>query len=322
MVKNPNWTPAEVEQLRGLWGIKTVPQIAKIMKRSENGIKVKSKRLKLGAFKDSSEYLPARQVSDLLGVDCHCVTDYWIPKQGLKFKKINPWGGKSFTYINISTLLEWLKEHPDKWDSRRVELYALGKEPDWLKKKRKDDIALAAQKGSCGKKWTLTEDKRAIDLYRQGKTIQQISDILNRSHAGVEHRLSRLDVWGTGKYIPEKERNQIKIEKQHRLKMRQLIMVLKARKNALNFDGYWQKDMCMHWNDLKGCTANEENCDSCVSFQRVKEQYCRRCGATIICREKKNICDRCAEQRRKQFQRKYAVMHSRGAWNNDKKKVG
>ena len=49
-----------------------------------------------------------------------------------------------------------------------------------------------------------------------------------------------------------------------------MIYFLKLRRNALAFGEYWQKDMCMLWDPLKGCTANEKNCDECVSFQRIR----------------------------------------------------
>jgi hypothetical protein len=154
------------------------------MGRSLNAIIVKSKRLGLGAFKNHSEYLPALQVSNLLGVDSHCITDYWIPKLGLPYKRIAPRGNKYFTYIKISELMTWLKNHPDKWDSRRVELYALGSEPKWLQQKRKAD-AMAEPRG-C-RKWTKQEDARLVMMYRQGMKIKDIAEQIGRKPSAVEH---------------------------------------------------------------------------------------------------------------------------------------
>jgi hypothetical protein len=199
-----DWTKEEIEQLQDLWGPKTIPQIAKIMGRTNNAIKVKSSRLGLGAYKDSSEYLSAQQVSSLLGVDSHTVTNYWIPKCGLKCRKIALLGKKKFKYIRMDNLLRWLEHNQDKWDSRRVELYALGVEPEWLKAKRKADMKLPARKAQ---KWTREEDKRLIFLFKTGNyTIAQIAEQMGRTLPGIEHRLSRLDVWGTGGYIGDKQR--------------------------------------------------------------------------------------------------------------------
>ncbi len=56
--RKTDWADEEIEHMRELWGRKTIPQIAKILGRSEHAVKVKSTRLGLGAFKDSSEFLP------------------------------------------------------------------------------------------------------------------------------------------------------------------------------------------------------------------------------------------------------------------------
>ena len=166
--------------MREMWGSKTIPQIAKKLGRSETAINIKAKRLGLGTFKDSSEYLPALQISKLLGVDIHAITDYWIPKCGLKFKRISPRGKQYFTYIKITDVMEWLWLNPDKWDSRRVELYAFGCEPEWLQAKRKLD--LASKPRGCFK-WTAQEDAKLVMLYRSGAKIQDIADTLGRTHA-------------------------------------------------------------------------------------------------------------------------------------------
>lgn len=77
------------------------------------------------------------------------------------------------------------------------------------------------------------------------------------------------------------------------------------------FKDYWQKDMCMNWSDIHGCKAGETSCDSCDSFQRIRPQYCVRCGSTIYARQTLNVCDRCRLARKKQAQRKYAIMQKR-----------
>lgn len=74
------------------------------------------------------------------------------------------------------------------------------------------------------------------------------------------------------------------------------------------YKDFWQKDMCMNWSDIHGCQAGEENCDSCSSFVRVREQYCVRCGSTIFAKQEIKICDKCRIARKKQAQKKWAVM--------------
>ena len=42
-------------------------------------------------------------------------------------------------YVKQEDLLEFLKAHQDIWDSRYLEIYGFGSEPEWLIKKRKED---------------------------------------------------------------------------------------------------------------------------------------------------------------------------------------
>lgn len=196
---NKYWTEEEINTLKDLWGTKTIPQIAKKMGRSINSIKIKSTRLKLGAFKSNSEYLSVTQIARILNIDTHTILDRWIEKYNLKFKLIAPSGIQKFKYVNIDDLLEWLKNNQDKWNSTRLEEYGLGVEPKWLKDKRKKDIEIPKRSYY---KWTKAEDNKLIMYYRSGKlTYKQIGEKLNRSENAVDHRLARLDIWGTGEYI-------------------------------------------------------------------------------------------------------------------------
>jgi RecJ-like exonuclease len=121
-----------------------------------------------------------------------------------------------------------------------------------------------------------------------------------------------LDVWGTGAYIGRKRFDERKARKEaferKALQVR-LIAALKARFNQMNFDGYWQKDICMNWHPVKGCMAEEVNCDECGSFNRIKPQFCVRCGATFFEREKNRFVKECRIARKKQHQRKWMVMY-------------
>lgn len=73
----------------------------------------------------------------------------------------------------------------------------------------------------------------------------------------------------------------------------------------------WQRNLCQHWDKVKGCTAGETDCDSCSSFQRLRPQYCVRCGATFYERQQNRICERCRIQRKKQGYRKYLRMNGK-----------
>lgn len=305
--KGPDWTQEELDYIREVWGDKTVPQIAKHLGRSITAVKVKTARLGYTGQKWSGEMMSARKVSELLRIDVHTVCDFWIPKCGLKAKQ-RQLGvtKKTTTIIMFEDLLRWLETHQGLWDSRRVEMYALGMEYDWLKEKRRADDGKPVRKAQ---KWTQQEDDRLIALFRRGGlTYTEIGAELGRPASGVEHRLQRLDVWGNGKYIGDTRQAQRKAVKENFERLCFIIRlrdVLLARRNLMDFGQYWQKDLCQLWSDVKGCTAGCTDCDSCTEFKRIKPQYCARCGGTFFEREENRFCQPCRTARKKAAQRKF-----------------
>lgn len=312
MSSGKSWTPNELERLHELWGVKTVPEIAKLFGRSINAVKIKAVRRGLLSQARSGEMMSARAVSELLGVDIHTVCDWWILKCGLKAKKKCLGVSKqTTTIIMFEDLLAWLREHDELWDSRRVEPYALGIEYDWLVEKRGRDRELPRRRLQ---KWTPTEDRQLILMYRRGdKSKAEIALALGRSYSSVEHRLIRLDVWGTGRHISDEERREKKKKQSDVFTQRSLMLrltgALRAYRNSLEFGEYWQKDTCQRWDKLRGCTAGEANCDECSSFLRILPQYCVRCGATFLERAPNRMCARCREQRKKNGYKKYLRLH-------------
>jgi uncharacterized paraquat-inducible protein A len=75
--------------------------------------------------------------------------------------------------------------------------------------------------------------------------------------------------------------------------------------NELGYDPYWQRFMCMKWDDLEGCTAGCADCDTCTEFVRIKPQYCVRCGGTFYERQENRICKSCRVARKKAAQKKW-----------------
>ena len=88
--------------------------------------------------------------------------------------------------------------------------------------------------------------------------------------------------------------------------------LLRKRMNDLGYDPYWQRFMCMNWDDIGGCTAGCQDCDSCTEFRRIRPQYCARCGGTFYERQENRFCKACRTARKKQYLRKYARLHAQG----------
>lgn len=81
--------------------------------------------------------------------------------------------------------------------------------------------------------------------------------------------------------------------------------LLKLKINELGYEPYWQRFMCKHWDDFKGCLKEQSDCDSCTFFERIREQYCARCGETFFERKDNRFCEKCRVQRKKKARRKW-----------------
>lgn len=88
------------------------------------------------------------------------------------------------------------------------------------------------------------------------------------------------------------------------------LLTTKIRKHFDDQDN-WQRNLCQHWDAVKGCTAGGVNCDDCADFLRIRPQYCGRCGATFFERKENRICERCRTARKKSAARKYLWAQAR-----------
>ena len=89
--------------------------------------------------------------------------------------------------------------------------------------------------------------------------------------------------------------------------------ILRKRMNDLGYDPFFQRFMCMKWDDIGGCSAGCTDCDSCTEFERIKPQYCARCGGTFYERKQNRFCAPCRTARKKHAQRHWARTCAKGA---------
>lgn len=174
-------------------------------------------------------------------------------------------------------------------------------------------------------KWTEEEHKILTEMIKNRTSYELMPNRINKSSKAIRGKVfnmyltENLDkvaamigngTWGDGR--PERpithrllnvaEKDQVKID------MTKFVGMLKGIIcSHYDSNDYWQREMCMKWDNV--CTAGETDCDSCTSFVRIKPQYCRRCGATILNRKQVTFCDKCLVARKKQYQRKYMALH-------------
>lgn len=90
------------------------------------------------AIENNYRGLTIKDISDLLGVNINKVSIGWVGL-GLKYKVQKISKSKSYRYVEIKDLYEFLEANQNIWDSRNLEKNILGAEPEWLKEKRKLD---------------------------------------------------------------------------------------------------------------------------------------------------------------------------------------
>jgi hypothetical protein len=188
-MRGNTWTQHELNYLENSWGIKTLSKIAKSLKRSKVGVFVKAKRLKLGASTRADEFMTARQASLMLGINDSQVVLRWIKLKGLPAKKREMLFGKKFWMIKHSDMINWLENNQEKFDSRKIEFYALGSEPNWLQEKRKKDKLLPKNRF---KKWNKMENDLLMICQDKGMKQKEIAEMFGRSVNSIGRKINRL----------------------------------------------------------------------------------------------------------------------------------
>lgn len=184
-----NWTEAEEEKLARLYGTKSLETIARIMGRSVGAIISKRTKMKLGAFLESGDYITLNQllkaVKGLKYGGSYAITS-WVENRGLPV--INKRVGKcSFRVIRLDDFWKWAEANKSFLDFSKTAPLILGKEPDWVKAKRKEDELCRLVKKTTP--WTKIEDARLRSYISEGKkTGDEIAELLNRSYGAVIRR--------------------------------------------------------------------------------------------------------------------------------------
>ncbi len=174
--------------------------------------------------------------------------------------------------------------------------------------------------------WTEEHYQIIVDGIRNGESYTAIGNRMGRSEKAVRGKVYYMYLtedmdkvrrmigngrWGDG--VPEVQVKQgvhlSRTRQGVRRDLSNLAGLLKIRMNQLGYDPYFQRKMCMHWDDFEGCTMACAECDSCTEFQRIRPQYCARCGNTFYERTENRFCEACRRARKKQAQKKWRRQH-------------
>ena len=386
MGKGKNWTAEEKELLCELYGKYSIPTIAKRFGRSENAILVMRERLRLGGVLENSEFITVNRLLKEFGyIQCGGYFKGQLERAGFPFKRQRV-KQCSFDMVDIEKFWEWAENCGDLFDFSRLPKNALGKEPDWVDKRRRYDGERRRNIKPHNLAWSAAEDDYLKILLKQHRyTYIDLKKLLRRSEGAIKRRVLDLGIkerpikadgqsgwnnddfailadmindganyyciseeigksekairgkvfsmyltenlrkvreilaggkWGDNKPDRPIGKNSTCLDAEDRKIIRSEmstlcgILVHKIKQHYDDSD-FWQKDMCVKWDNRTGCTAGCTDCDACTAFERIRPQYCVRCGGTFYERVENRICAACRTARKKQYYRKVMRMNAR-----------
>lgn len=184
------WTEEEELYLQDNWGSKSVILISKHISRPYGA--VRRKAAELGLLNPTLHYdgITVRQLSMTLGIS-GSTTKTWIEQYGFPAKQ------KIFTkkqrvyVISYEDFWKWAEEHKHLINLSKLEPFILGKEPDWVKEKRKVD----QKKFSERRPWTDKDKLRLMSMVNTYRyTYPEIAAALKRPEASIKRILHDLNI--------------------------------------------------------------------------------------------------------------------------------
>lgn len=165
--------------------------------------------------------------------------------------------------------------------------------------------------------WTDEDFQALADGIRRGDSYTKIGKAVGRSEKAVRGKVYFVYLtenadkirammgdgpWGAGAPVPTVKQGVVlsRCRTQTKKDLSSLCGLLRYHLNKLGYEPYWQRHMCMNWDDLDGCTAGCTDCDDCTEFRRIPPQYCARCGATFYERQENRFCAKCRKARKAQ----------------------
>lgn len=174
---NRKWTTEEEELLSDLWGEKPIEYIAKVLNRTETALINRSYVLGLGSqIENNYDGLTIPEISNLFLVGTITILTSWVVL-GLKIHTRKISNNKSYKYVTINELFEFLERNQNIWDSRVLEKNILGKEPEWLQEKRKRDKLLPLDKielDNLNKQQLINSKKYFLSLKKEENSKQLV----------------------------------------------------------------------------------------------------------------------------------------------------
>lgn len=294
MGNNPYWTKEEDLYLSDAWGERSIATISKNLGRSHGAILNRKIRLGLGPFLMNGDYVSLNQlIKGLRGETSKVYTGYkdkYI-SAGLPVKT-KVIGTSRFKIVRLNEFWTWAEKNKRVIDFSKMEQGIFGEEPGWVKKKRAIDF-------ECRLKitpWTQAEDRKLLKMLIQYRyTYTDIASGFNRTEGAIKRRICTLGykerpIKAENRYWTDEEIQVLKTmyedgwsfekigQKLHRSalgcrgRMERIehpeYFKRQYRNNRESLKPFFQKDMCRHYEKIRGCILSKNNCDECLDFKK------------------------------------------------------
>lgn len=188
------WTEKEVDYLKEKWGVVSIDIIAKKLNRTIVSVRKKATSLGLGRWIDNIQYIKFKELILTLG---YSNSGYCNLKKKLKTLNfpilIKTVSKMKIEVVDIEEFWKWTEKNKSILNFALLEPGTLGKEPDWVKEKRKADQMNPA-KVKVKKRWTKEEDNLLIAKVKSNKyTYKMLSEEFSRTETAIKRRLSNLN---------------------------------------------------------------------------------------------------------------------------------
>lgn len=188
------WTAEDYERLREGWGNTNggAPALAAAMGRSLNSIRIKAAKLKLGPWVDGSEWMTLSVLFRVLFRDSYSYAYTRLQELGLPVRQRKAIGSYFFM-VRIEEFWRWAEGHQRDLDFADFEENALGREPDWVKAKRRRDREKRQLGGGIHRPWSAEEDELLRLMCRTGTTWAALEEAFTRSVGAIRRRVYDLN---------------------------------------------------------------------------------------------------------------------------------
>lgn len=187
------WTAKELSILTEDWGKKSIPSIAKKLERSVYSVKIKARKLGLGAVLMAGDYITLNQLAMAVTGQKHgdnYKLKSWVENRGLPVhtRKVEKC---SFRVVYLKEFWEWAEKNRSFIDFTKMEPLILGEEPSWVEAQRKKDFTSHARQRR--RPWTAGETNRLIALLKMHRySYTELSKELNRTNGAIQRKIQDL----------------------------------------------------------------------------------------------------------------------------------